>query len=770
MTSSALASILNDMLSQPRLEALGVSNCFVTFFDFKKNVNRFNKLVPRPADADEVVRGMVAVLLGARGVDEASLVKAYLMHIEGLADDANAASNVVDAMESYGVEGAFERLLKSSTGYEGDLSAGRAFAAHVLVSAACMTMPEPLLAGLERVGSSEFALHCFVIVRKWLDSQDQDDKRSLYKMCRLVEEDLSLGQRFRSTPIVQLWESDVFPAIDEAILSDLLQALSQSLDRCSEAKRVVQVRSSTAWWSFMRPYYDCVLHASEILGFRHDHADSFEGKSSVDVWRCYVSSWWRIDSAYRAFTQAVASCEASGLPALRSGVHELAQRVEDAYAHWFLPKCNAAWVAASKKSWETGGHIEGLPLQQRFYDNVVLEEIFYTSHVMVIVSDALRFEVARQIASELERNSRAKADVSAMQSTFPSTTSFGMAALLPHHSLEFSHATGLVSVDGMPTESLQDKQAVLQKSAGLKTAIRFKDLMGMSRAERKGFVSGNTIVYVYHNTIEAAGSDEASRLSVFDGCDKAVEEIAALARSAVSGLGVGRVIITSDHGFQYASQGFPEIDLESSCGVSDPAEHVGCRFVVAGPDAESEAFVRVGMQEADGASCTWWTPRDLAAVNGCGSKNFLHGGMSLQELCIPVVRFRKLRSNSKELAQQKHAQIRVINRCRRITSRVFFMDLFQEEPVSEKVAPYDYDLVFIDSAGNEVSDRCLVHADSESANDADRRIKARFVLKANVRFSKQEKYFLMAADVGTYDMCWEEEFQIEVEPACVVDF
>ena len=55
--------------------------------------------------------------------------------------------------------------------------------------------------------------------------------------------------------------------------------------------------------------------------------------------------------------------------------------------------------------------------------------------VFVIISDAMRYEVAATMADQLQRETQSKVSISSMQSIFPSTTKFGMAALLPHKEL-----------------------------------------------------------------------------------------------------------------------------------------------------------------------------------------------------------------------------------------------------------------------------------------------------------------------------------------------
>ena len=58
------------------------------------------------------------------------------------------------------------------------------------------------------------------------------------------------------------------------------------------------------------------------------------------------------------------------------------------------------------------------------------------SKVYVIISDAMRYEVAATLAEQLRRETQAQVDLKSMQGIFPTITKFGMAALFPHKEIE----------------------------------------------------------------------------------------------------------------------------------------------------------------------------------------------------------------------------------------------------------------------------------------------------------------------------------------------
>lgn len=129
-------------------------------------------------------------------------------------------------------------------------------------------------------------------------------------------------------------------------------------------------------------------------------------------------------------------------------LENLAAWVEGVYVNWFLSETNRCWVNAAEEQWSESGYIEGVPRQRRFFDEFVLAGSGDVKRTLVIVSDALRFEVADELAQRLERATAGTAELKSMQGVFPSVTEFGMAALLPHNSMGLRESDMAVFLDG----------------------------------------------------------------------------------------------------------------------------------------------------------------------------------------------------------------------------------------------------------------------------------------------------------------------------------
>lgn len=398
---------------------------------------------------------------------------------------------------------------------------------------------------------------------------------------------------------------------------------------------------------------------------------------------------------------------------------------------------------------------------------------------VVIVSDALRYEVARDVAALLERERGGNVKVSSMQAVFPSITEVGMPALLPHQTLELAADGSFVLADGMPTATTPQREAVLTHVEPTARALRSSTYLNMTGTERKALLKDSKLVYLYHNKIDATGEKAATQDDVFGACADAVEELAALARRVCTDAPGARVVITADHGFIYTRRELSECQMlgKPDLSVLDAPVMCGKRHLVVPNEAVDElsdevrgVFVNVDMGRL-GAVFEGFAPREnVHFKRPGGTNNYVHGGMSLQELCVPVIGFWRARSGSKDFVDTRAATLRVLSEGRRVTNSLFSVNLIQEEPAQGKVLPCEYELVFTDASGNEVSDTVKAHANKTSVNSQERVVHAKFALHAADGFSAKGPYYLVCRERETGKIVWRETYTIAVSFAPVADF
>ncbi|NEJ47702.1 BREX-1 system phosphatase PglZ type A, partial [Rhizobium leguminosarum] len=102
----------------------------------------------------------------------------------------------------------------------------------------------------------------------------------------------------------------------------------------------------------------------------------------------YVSTWYRLDQLYRKF---IYHMQKSGQAQLLADLYE---SVENRYTNSYVLAVNDAWQdqIARLNDWK----IPGYALQADFYREQAAEYRRKDQKVAVIISDALRFEVAEE--------------------------------------------------------------------------------------------------------------------------------------------------------------------------------------------------------------------------------------------------------------------------------------------------------------------------------------------------------------------------------------
>jgi len=385
---------------------------------------------------------------------------------------------------------------------------------------------------------------------------------------------------------------------------------------------------------------------------------------------------------------------------------------------------------------------------------------------MIIISDALRYEVAASLAEQLRRETQSKVNLGNMQSIFPSITKFGMAALLPHRELSAEVRNGILTVlaDGQSTAST-NRDKVLKSENSSSVALQYKNIIGMKRAERSALVKGMDVVYIYHDTIDEASHH--SDTAVFPACGKAIAELKNIVRIIVNEFGGTNIIITSDHGFLYTYSPLTEDDKVDKTSFNSMDVDYGRRHAImqkgAAPDYLMPIKFLGGKTEFDG-----FAPRESIRIkmNG-GGLNFVHGGISLQEMVVPVIEYRFLRNDSMEYKRNrskydtKPVTISLLSANRKISNMIFSLNFYQKDAVGDNREAATYLVYFTDSNGKQISDVQKIIADKTSDNGSNRTFRCSFNLKS-LKYSNTDTYYLVIADDQGLQMPQREEFQIDI--------
>lgn len=245
-----------------------------------------------------------------------------------------------------------------------------------------------------------------------------------------------------------------------------------------------------------------------------------------------------------------------------------------------------------------------------------------------------------------------------------------MAALLPGRKLSVNDAMEVL-VEEMPTRSTPEREKVLCASNASSVAVQYNDILKMKRAERRELVNGKEIVYIYHNTIDAIGDKAPTEKKVFEACEDAMQELLNLLQHVINDMQGTDIFITADHGFLYTYSPLTEGDKLGKSAFTGEVFEVGRRYAIADPATTADYLMPVQFEgEVEGTPVKGFTPQDSTRIKvSGGGENYVHGGVSLQEMVVPVIAFKNLRTTSKKYVELSKAELKLLSESRKISNR-----------------------------------------------------------------------------------------------------
>lgn len=755
-----------DLLSI-RMQSLGMSDTpqmrkamksYSKFFENKERVSKLTAFKSNYSNVGQLLIDILAVLAGTSANTAPGVIRAILM---GSMDIEN--NDAITNIKKFGNEAVLWELINRYTGYVYDENVSLiSLASHILLTTLSVTMKSSCLNGLERFISEQHQQLCYSLINEWIHSDDDDE---LYEIARAVEEQHHLVKRFDGLDVEDLMNSECFPCINECILRRYMSEISDNIIKADDMVVAVEKRRTLKWYKRVRYYYDGLLQVAQMQQFYQANIGGFHIAEYPKLWKEYTGNYCKMDHFYRQFHAAFGKSLKESSTVLEDLYKNVADYVEKLYKNWYLFTLGTQWTTLVSDELSKGSALPGIPQQADFYRNYV-KPLASSGRVYVIISDALRYEVAVELTSQLLRETKGTAKISSMQSVFPSATKFGMAALLPHRALQITDDIKVLC-DDEPTEGTAGREKILCKAHEGNVAITYKALLSMKQAERREKVKDAEVVYIYHNAIDAVGDKATTEDQIFDACEQAILELKNLVRLITNDMNGTNILITSDHGFLYSYKPLDESDKAEKSFVSGHIIELDRRYVIADGDCTADHMLKIPMTHLS-SELVGFTPLDnIRMKKQGGGMNYVHGGISLQECVVPVIEFKNMRSTSKKFVDVKKAALELISQSRKVSNSIFSLDFYQKEAVSGKVAAATYEIYMADASGKAVSDKKTVIADKTSNNGSDRVFRTRFTLKS-VEFKKTDTYYLTVVEKGTTNVADRIEFTIDI--AFVNDF
>lgn len=581
------------------------------------------------------------------------------------------------------------------------------------------------------------------------------------KVSDKISKDIDVENKLNQSNIDSLVSDDLFKLIDKKVIHELVNLITSEGISNDKVLQYVKQRENKYWYGELESFYQSIVFASQMITLVRKNGNT-KYDSFAEGTKDYATNLYEIDLLYRKFIWSYRRTNQNKILA------ELADKVEKVYSNDWLLIYNNNWqgVIDNLSSWT----IDSVTSQKHFYNTHVKPVVDRKQRLFVIISDAFRFECGVELAKKLQSENRYEASIGHMVASLPSYTQLGMASLLPHKELSIQDDSDLVLIDGMSTSGIQGRSKILETNSDARaTAIKAEDFMKMNSAkEGRDFVKQYDLIYIYHNRIDKTGDDKTTEEKVFEAVEEEFTFLMDMLKK-INNMNGYNMIITSDHGFIYQHNELAESDFSESNHKGEIWKE-NRRFILGknlSNDSATKAFKSEQLEIKSGVDVLIPKSINRLRIKGAGSR-FIHGGASLQEIVIPLVKITKTRQDT-----TTQVDIDIIKSTDRITTNILAVSFIQKEAVSEQILPRSIRAFIRAEDGEELSDQFKYNFDIEEGSERQREVKHRFQLssKASGKYKNQRVQLVLEEPVeGTSKWKQYQEYYYTLNISFTNDF
>lgn len=699
---------------------------YIKFFGNKERYKRFSSYKITDYAEEKIDIAVLSCLCKLNMPDFDMVLK--ILFIEQTKDESKYFDDIVN----YGDIDAFWSIVEKKYGYHLEEKSLEQLMIMLLITNLSSTLEAKMPNTWEKFVSLKRS-DCIIFINHFMNHSTE---RQYYDLqANYVESKLNISEYISKWDIDSYIQSDTFKAFDEEIIKWLTKNLVDNIGEFERYRKIINRRRTTHWFSIYSNEYEAIYFAMEVLRFEQELQKTIKGSTAFDILDNYTKNYFLFDLFYRKFYLFYDKLNN------KDKLFKLAQVVENTYAHWYLDELSVKWSQIIENDLIDNININGVNKQQDFYNDYLRKQVLDGDRVFVIISDALRYEAAKELSDILNRDIRGKTELSYMQGVIPSYTKLGMAALLPHESIEIKDNSDILA-DGINTSGINNRQNILSLYSEDVLTIQYNDIKDFKRSDYKEIFDGKKLIYIFHNVIDAVGDKAATERGVFEAVEKSLDDLNNLVKNLVNNISATNIYITADHGFIYRRSPLQEYDKITKADVKSIDE--GRRFILTDDNSKHHGLLTLPMNYLiKDTNLYSIVPKGVVRfkVQGAGA-NYVHGGASLQEIVIPVIKFKNIRKDEYKSSKVK---VKLTNISRKITNRITYLEFFQTEKVEEKKIAMRLKIYFEDEEGNRISNENIVIADSRSSKPDERSYKEKFTLK-DKPYDKEKKYYLVLED------------------------
>lgn len=526
-----------------------------------------------------------------------------------------------------------------------------ALARHVLSTEFVRTISGPLPPELSSVNVTEeepAAEACTSLAYEWRNRRDL--RESYAQHADRVEEELGVG-RLR-LGMEQVRDCETFAAAELALQTAIeewaLETAGWTPEQHRDLRALISRRLQGFWASWperyaqIHPRWLLIESAVEVVhaaGRIETELKVLDGKPE-EILRRYAGDlsaeepWCELDTHHRRlerrdldFVRGIGE-EYGALDKLVARARRRYREAAETLSEHYLRSLQKARF-----------QIPGLPRQTEIFARHVASAL-ENGKVAYVLVDSLRYEMARDLARTLEGDY--EVGISPALGTVPTITEIGMAALMPGAEsgakvVEVSDGKLGLEVGGAVLRERKDRVACLEKwgERASKTVheAKLEDLFSHPK-KLKAAVNEADLVFVTSQEI-----DEQGELGNIPTARQFMDQVLSMLPRAIkllADLGCETIILASDHGYVFGEELDTDMKIDPPGGETRDLHR---RVWVGVGGSRDDSFLRaplsrMGLAEDLEVAVPW----GFGAFKAPGGANaYFHGGMSPQEMAIPVV-------------------------------------------------------------------------------------------------------------------------------------
>ncbi|MAX38819.1 MAG: hypothetical protein CME33_19860 [Gimesia sp.] len=510
---------------------------------------------------------------------------------------------------------------------------------------------------------------CIRLARTWRN--DREVRDSYVTVANKVEQELGLDQL--EFPVEPLTENETFPCIERALLIHVESELLKSAT--SDLLELAEYRLSRFWADVVpaiQARWALISSSAEVLVEADRVGKALKNAPTTvpALVRAYADDdepWCLLDTHHRHMEsrkynfEFAASNDHHGLEKLITKAEQRYTEVGSELAKHFITQFSKAKHP-----------IKGLLRQRDIFEKQV-KPLLGEGKVAYVWVDALRFEMARELCRLLSDDF--KLEVQPAIGTMPTITEIGMAALLPkaHESAKVVSVGGgklALEIDGKVIKNRKDRVAFLKEHAGVKVFdTKLDDLLPKpAKKVRDGIQNADLILITSQEIDELGEADNMSQARL------QIDGVLSHLRRGVRILadqGIKTIVLVADHGHLFADEIGEDMKIEAPGGK---AEDLHRRVWVGSGGTSEPSYLRTSLTslgiESEFDIATPWTFAVFKSKGG--GRAYFHGGLSPQELIVPVV---VLHSTAKPSVQTTGIQWTLTPGTAKLTTRFFSVQI-----------------------------------------------------------------------------------------------